>query len=203
VTAVRRSADARVPPLETHHHGREGENAPSRHAITNAARTVIAATKNTITRQISDRSAAREWSLGIGVGIVPASIVCAPFVRLTELVLTRTAFAASAASLATVLPATPSLAVLVPSAIPCLHASARVHPHRTGLGVTCVLRFRWRGHRWLGGELRTGLRVLRDVGVQSLRRLWRCDVRHMSWKCCLWVLHPIGDVRSNGVDDEP
>ena len=38
--------------------GRDGENAPTRHAITNAAMTTSPATKKTITRQISDRSAA-------------------------------------------------------------------------------------------------------------------------------------------------
>jgi hypothetical protein len=48
----------RLPPRPfEHHQGREGKNAPARHAITNAAMTAIAATKNTTTRQISDRSA--------------------------------------------------------------------------------------------------------------------------------------------------
>jgi hypothetical protein len=53
-----------------HHQGREGVNAPTRHAMANAAMTAIPATTNTATRQISDRSAIWEGSLGSGVGIL-------------------------------------------------------------------------------------------------------------------------------------
>ena len=52
-----------------YHQRPEGANAPTRHAITKAAMTAIAATKNTITRQINDRSAVWEGSLGAGCGM--------------------------------------------------------------------------------------------------------------------------------------
>jgi hypothetical protein len=42
-------------PVE-HYQGWEGANAPTRHAITNAAMTTIEAAKKTTTRQIRDRS---------------------------------------------------------------------------------------------------------------------------------------------------